>query len=330
MTQKCVFLDRDNTLIEDPGYLSDPGAVKLMPGVDLALRSLAEAGFKLVVVTNQSAIARGLLTVPTLDAIHAELRRQLGEQGVRLDGIYYCPYHPEGTVEPFAIDSDERKPNPGMLRRAAKELDLDLSVCWMIGDSPRDVEAGQRAGCRTIRVRLKDEGGPETDEDVREDFTVRNLVDAARIILAETVDSAVGPAGELESGGSGLEQRAGNGFHQTVPTPKPPATPAAGSAPSDRQLLESILAQLQRLEPRVKRELSITLLAGLVYQVFAFLAFGVAAITLWWGHTRPQRSLPGNWDYIEVNYEAVAFFLCLALVLQVVAVGFFVFVRRKR
>ena len=94
MGQRCVYLDRDRTIIEDPGYLTDPEAVKLLPGVELALKSLAQAGFKLVVVTNQSAIARGLLTEEGLERVHEEMGRQLHDRGVELDGVYYCPFHP--------------------------------------------------------------------------------------------------------------------------------------------------------------------------------------------------------------------------------------------
>jgi D,D-heptose 1,7-bisphosphate phosphatase len=187
MASKAVFLDRDNTVIEDPGYISDPQVVKLLPGVELAIKSLAQAGYKIVIVSNQSGVARGLLTEEMLERIHTELQRQLGTHGAHLDGIYYCPFHPEGTVEQYTKDSDLRKPKPGMLLKAAEDMDLDLPASWMVGDSVRDIEAGQRAGCRTVRVRVRASHhaapGLEDDENVQADFTVRNLVDAARVIL---------------------------------------------------------------------------------------------------------------------------------------------------
>ena len=195
MANKAVFLDRDNTLIEDPGYMADPGKVKLLPGVELAMKSMAQAGYKMVVVTNQSGIARGLLTEEMLEKIHAELRRQLAAHDARYDALYYCPFHPEGTVEEYAKDSDLRKPQPGMLVKAAKELDIDLAQSWMVGDSARDIEAGQRAGCRTVRVRSRpghSAPGELDGEDVQADYTVRNLVDAARVILRSPTD-APGP-----------------------------------------------------------------------------------------------------------------------------------------
>ncbi len=196
-TNRAVFLDRDHTIIEDPGYISDPGLVKLLPGVEGAIKSLSQAGYKIILVTNQSGIARGLLTEETLQRIHAELRRQLAASGAHLDGIYFCPFHPEGCVEGYCIDSELRKPRPGMILKAAKDLNIDLASSWMVGDSVRDVEAGQRAGCRTIRLRTNTllAAGEGEDEDSQADFTVRNLVEAAKIILREPIIAPTGAAG---------------------------------------------------------------------------------------------------------------------------------------
>ncbi len=195
MANRAVFLDRDNTIIDDPGYLSDPSAVKLLAGVELAIKSFAQAGFKVVVVTNQSGIARGFLTEETLDEIHNEMRRRLSAKGARIDGLYYCPYHPEATVEAYAVDSDLRKPNPGMLLKAGREMDIDLTNSWMIGDSPRDVEAGRRAGCHTIRIRKSGKDySQEGEGSCKPDFAVRNLVDAARIVMREVKKPSLAPA----------------------------------------------------------------------------------------------------------------------------------------
>ncbi|MFP4138979.1 MAG: D-glycero-alpha-D-manno-heptose-1,7-bisphosphate 7-phosphatase [Phycisphaerae bacterium] len=186
MARKAVFLDRDGTIIEDPGYLSDPDEVTLLPGVELAIKSLSQAGYLVVVVTNQSGIARGMFTEETLDLIHDRLRELLHEKGARIDGMYYCPFLPEGSVEQYAVESDLRKPKPGMLLEAADELDIDLQRSWMVGDSPRDIEAGQRAGTRTIRLRLpKAEPRKDSADTPQADFIVRNLVDAARVIIRE-------------------------------------------------------------------------------------------------------------------------------------------------
>ena len=183
---KAVFLDRDGTIIDDPGYLADPNGVHLLTGASLAIKSLRQAGYKIVVVTNQSGIARGMLTEDTLEHIHAELRRKLAETGAMLDAIFYCPYHPEGTVEKYARESYHRKPSPGMLYQAAEELDLDLEHSWMVGDSSRDIGAGQRANCRTILVRPpegREPAGTGEQEEFAPDFTARNIVEAAKKIL---------------------------------------------------------------------------------------------------------------------------------------------------
>ena len=129
MSNRAVFLDRDNTVIEDPGYLADPGAVKLLPGVELAIKSLTQAGYKIVIVTNQSGIARGRLTIEMLEKIHAEMQRQLAERGAHVDGIQYCPYHPEGTVEEFSQDSE--------LRKALEPAHYIASISKEILDAPR-------------------------------------------------------------------------------------------------------------------------------------------------------------------------------------------------
>lgn len=223
MSNKAVFVDRDNTLIEDPGYISEPSLVRLLPGVELAIKSLSQQGFKVVMVTNQSGIARGLLTEEALGQIHHELRRQLGDHGANLDGIYYCPFHPEGTVEKYTCDSELRKPKPGMLLAAAKDLDIDLSASWMVGDSPRDIEAGQRAGCRTIRVRTHHDpaSGENSDEDSQADYVVRNLVDAAKVIIRES-----------KAGADGAQRAASasDGTKEPEPAaPQPQASPQASA-----------------------------------------------------------------------------------------------------
>ena len=154
MSRPAVFLDRDKTIIADPGYIADPRQVSLLPGAAEAIRRWNAAGFAVVVVTNQSGVARGLLTEERLAEIHQRLRDLLQADGARLDAIYYCPFldGPEAVVERYRMDSELRKPKPGMLRLAAQDLGLDLSRSWMIGDSRHDVTAGAAAGCRTILI----------------------------------------------------------------------------------------------------------------------------------------------------------------------------------
>lgn len=161
----AVFLDRDDTLIVNravtahmpfPGSLFDPALVKLCPGAAGACRSLRHAGFALVVVTNQGCVARGECTIEQVEATNARMRDVVrAEAGVELDGVYYCPYHPKGTIPPFHVEHTWRKPNPGMVLWAADDLRLDLSRSWMIGDAERDIVAAIRAGIdpgRTIIV----------------------------------------------------------------------------------------------------------------------------------------------------------------------------------
>lgn len=149
----AVFLDRDGTVIVEVDYLADPERVELVPGSGPALRRLMEAGYALVLVTNQSGIARGRLDEDILAAIHARLDELLAPHGVRFDGVYYCPHHPEHGGERYAKDCDCRKPRPGMLLQAARELDLDLGRSCMVGDAARDLEAGWAVGARGFLVR---------------------------------------------------------------------------------------------------------------------------------------------------------------------------------
>jgi D-glycero-D-manno-heptose 1,7-bisphosphate phosphatase len=143
----AVFFDRDGTLIDDVPYLADPAQVRLLPGTVPALRRLRDAGWACVVVTNQSAVGRGLITLERLHEIHAALTRQLEAAGIALDGIYYCPHAP-CSDDKSAIEHPDRKPGPGMLQRAARELGLDLARSWIVGDQLSDMLAGRNAGCR--------------------------------------------------------------------------------------------------------------------------------------------------------------------------------------
>lgn len=161
----AVFLDRDGTINAEVDFLRDPADLALLPGAAEAIARLAAAGFACVVITNQSGIARGYLDEATLAEIHARLRTLLAAEGAQLDGIYHCPHHPE-------IDSgapcDCRKPLPGMLRLAAEEHDLDLSRSFVIGDSPRDLEAGLALGVPGFLV----ETGKSVDAAAHERYTV--------------------------------------------------------------------------------------------------------------------------------------------------------------
>ena len=166
MPQPAVILDRDNTLIEDPGFVSSPDQVRLKPGASAALRELNGAGYPVVVVTNQSGVARGYFTEETLQAIHQRMRELFTAEGAEIDAIYACPYLPgdEAKIATYRRDSELRKPKPGMLLLAASEMDLDLSRSWMIGDGLRDMQAGRAAGCRTIMIHPDGEQAPQPPE----------------------------------------------------------------------------------------------------------------------------------------------------------------------
>ncbi|MBI4230503.1 MAG: HAD family hydrolase [Planctomycetes bacterium] len=142
----ALFLDRDGTLIDDVDYLVNVGQIRLSREAALALRRANEAGIPVIVVTNQSAIARGMLAEAALDAIHADLSRLLATHGARVEAYYHCPHHPTEGTPPYRRACDCRKPEPGLFLRAARELGLDLARSGAIGDSERDLEAARRAG----------------------------------------------------------------------------------------------------------------------------------------------------------------------------------------
>lgn len=178
----AVFLDRDGTLIELVHHLTDPEKVELVPGAAEAVRELNAGGFACVVVTNQSVIARGLLTIAGLERIHEELTRQLDAEGVRLDGIYFCPERPLGSDQ-TVIEHPDRKPGPGMLLRAARDLALDIGSSWMVGDSISDVLAGRNAGCRASVLVHTGYGSATLEHPEHFDYDAPDLRAAARLIL---------------------------------------------------------------------------------------------------------------------------------------------------
>jgi D-glycero-D-manno-heptose 1,7-bisphosphate phosphatase len=150
---EAVFLDRDGTLIEEVNYLSRVEQVRLVPGAAAAVRRVNEAGAWVVVVTNQAGVARGYFPEGRVAEVHAHLSAVLRDQGARVDAFYYCPHHATEGVGAFRVDCDCRKPKSGMLLAAARDLGLDLSRSWMIGDKVCDLKAGAAAGCRTVLVR---------------------------------------------------------------------------------------------------------------------------------------------------------------------------------
>ena len=148
----AVLLDRDGTINEQMGYVNHLSRFHLLPGAARAIRGLNEAGLAVVVVTNQSGLARGYFPESLLEAVHAEMYRLLAQEGARLDGLYVCPHHPEAKEERFRLDCDCRKPRTGLLERAAAELGLDLGRSYMVGDRWSDLRCGAAVGATTVLV----------------------------------------------------------------------------------------------------------------------------------------------------------------------------------
>jgi D-glycero-D-manno-heptose 1,7-bisphosphate phosphatase len=181
---KAVFLDRDGVINVDKGYVCRPEDLELIDGAAQGIRILRKHGFHIIVVTNQSGIARGLYTEQDVKKLHAHLQTLLAKQGARIDAFYYCPHHPEALVEQYRRICDCRKPKPGLLLRAIADFNLNANLCYMVGNEFRDVEAGWRAGCR--QCFLITQGSILQDSHSNCQFRlVRNLLEAARQIIRE-------------------------------------------------------------------------------------------------------------------------------------------------
>jgi D-glycero-D-manno-heptose 1,7-bisphosphate phosphatase len=181
MKHRALFLDRDGTLVHPRHYPSRPEELHLYESIGPGLKDIQEMGFRLVVITNQSGIARGYFTESDLQTMHEYLAEELNKSGVQLDGIYYCPHHPAGVIPGLAMRCNCRKPQPGMLLQAAEDLNLDLRSSWFVGDILDDIEAGNRVGCRTVLVDLGTEQLP-TDQIRYPDFVARDTLHALHII----------------------------------------------------------------------------------------------------------------------------------------------------
>lgn len=184
MRERAIFVDKDGTLVENVPYNVDPDAIRLAPGAADGLRSLAHAGYRLFVISNQSGVARGLFPIDALDTVERRLRELLESNGISVDGFYFCPHHPEGSVAEYAVQCACRKPAPGMLLHAAQDHEIDLERSWMIGDILDDVEAGRRAGCRTVLIDLGHETEWVLTRDRMPHHVAGDVDEAAAIIHA--------------------------------------------------------------------------------------------------------------------------------------------------
>ena len=314
MSSRAVFFDRDDTLIEDPGYISSPDQVKLLPGVTGPLIELKSMGFQLVVVSNQSGIARGIFTEQTLAEIHDRLKELLAVQGACLDAIYYCPYHPEGVIEKYRKESDLRKPYPGMLLSAADDMGINLSESWMIGNSYRDTTAGHRAGCRTILLTPPGRILQSSLTDPAPDFKGVNLREAVNIIKKYQRQPSTPPV-----------QPKPEPIKAPAPPPVNPEPVKPGRAaqqknekpgqpePSNKtdDLLEEILKLLkQSFRQDMFGEFSITkLIAGCLQIVVGFFLFGAI-----WFLLNPGRN-PGA-VFVSLGFALVFQMMVLTLYLM--------------
>ena len=196
---RAIFLDKDGTLVENVPYNVNPALIELTWQAGQGLQLLKQLGYSLFVVTNQPGVAKGLFTECALDLVEHRIAEWLAQYGVTLDGFYYCPHSPDGVVSRYAIPCTCRKPMPGMLLRAAREHGIDLARSWMIGDILHDIEAGRRAGCRTVLI----DNGNETEwklSALRTPHVTAPDLYAAATMIAEA--ESPGSTGISEAAGS--------------------------------------------------------------------------------------------------------------------------------
>jgi D-glycero-D-manno-heptose 1,7-bisphosphate phosphatase len=183
---RAIFLDRDGVIIEEKGYICSLSQSVIFPFVGEAVRMMNESGFKVIGVTNQSAIARGYCTKDQVETIHREIIETLAKEGAVIDRFYYCPFLPGGTVPEYTKVSDLRKPAPGMILQAAADFDIDLSESYMMGDNIIDIETGINAGCKTVLV-LTGKGGEMRkileEKNIRPDLITENILTAIKMIV---------------------------------------------------------------------------------------------------------------------------------------------------
>ncbi len=176
--QKAIFLDRDGTINKYVGFLRNIEEFELLPGVAEAIKGINASGYLAIVVTNQPVIARGEVSVDELKLIHNKMETLLGAEGAYLDAIYYCPHHPDkgfdGEIPELKINCECRKPKPGMLLKAAKDFNINLTESWMIGDGDNDIKVGKAAGCRTALI---------GDQDFAQDYSAASLLQLIEQLL---------------------------------------------------------------------------------------------------------------------------------------------------
>jgi D,D-heptose 1,7-bisphosphate phosphatase len=186
----AVFLDRDGTINEEVGYLDSLDKFKIIPGAYEAIRLINESGIKAVVISNQAGVARGFFTEDFVKITHEHLQTALRQEGAYIDNFYYCPHHPTEGIEPYRQVCNCRKPAPGMLLQAARDLNIDLTRSYLVGDRFRDMEAAKKAGVKRVLVKtgygqelLQDDGSDEETEESKPDFIAADILEAVKWIL---------------------------------------------------------------------------------------------------------------------------------------------------
>ena len=184
---RAVFLDRDGTMIKEAGdlILRDVGRIRFFKGVAEAIKKLNRLGFIVVVITNQPVVARGFATEKEVDQIHAILVKRLAKRGAKIDAVYSCPHHSEATLPKYRVRCRCRKPNIGMIMKAAKKFGINLKKSFLVGDRTADIAAGNRAGVKMILVKTG-YAGKDGRYEGKPDFTAKNLKEATKIIESLT------------------------------------------------------------------------------------------------------------------------------------------------
>jgi mannose-1-phosphate guanylyltransferase / phosphomannomutase len=177
MKKKAVFLDRDGVINEDVDHLHKVADLRILPGVGKAIRALNQQGYLVIVISNQAAVARGITTVREVEEVHDEMRMRLAQENARIDAFYYCPHHPDGSVEEYAVKCECRKPAIGMIDNALEDFDIDLAQSFLVGDKTGDILTGMRAGLKTILVRTG-YAGRDGCHDATPDFVADDLLTA--------------------------------------------------------------------------------------------------------------------------------------------------------
>ncbi len=192
MAKRAAFLDRDGVITQEPPhYAHKVSQLAIIPRAAEAIRRFNESGFLVVVVSNQAGIARGYYREEDAEIFNKAMKDKLADNNAHIDAIYYCPHHPEATVEKYRVECDCRKPKAGMLILAQREMNIDLKQSFMIGDKMIDVEAGTRAGCRTILVRTGyGEDSSKQASLLKDTYVANDLYDAAIHILSLPCESS--------------------------------------------------------------------------------------------------------------------------------------------